>query len=208
MQHVLIVDDDALHARSIARLVGRRCNTVIVESIQEAMRAYDGSERWAAAVVDVGLPDGSGLTLLEELRARWGAALPVLVLTGQDEKALVNRAQALRAQFAYKPCSRDNIEAFLDGALSRPRPTREQAKRDKDAVEAAIGDCIRIYQLSFREAELLRHAVDGAGRTALRERLDVTENTLKTMIRRTLLKCGAQDLDELVADVLRSAAAR
>jgi diguanylate cyclase (GGDEF)-like protein/PAS domain S-box-containing protein len=115
--HVLYVEDNAQDADLTCRSLRRSAPPAVVEtvhSLAEARARLDGAEATVNAdaepvadgadplagalpdvlLVDVRLPDGNGLELLAEVRAR-GLAVPVVMLTGSGDEALV--VSALRS---------------------------------------------------------------------------------------------------------------
>jgi DNA-binding response OmpR family regulator len=117
---VLIIEDNASFAILVAeRLVqsgfeSDRAGTV--EQAQQAIKAVD----YAAIVLDLGLPDADGLTLLREMRAR-GNATPVLITTARN--GLEDRVKGLREgadDYLAKPFSVDELVARLHALLRRP----------------------------------------------------------------------------------------
>jgi diguanylate cyclase (GGDEF)-like protein/PAS domain S-box-containing protein len=115
--HVLYVEDNAQDADLTCRSLRRSAPQIVVETVHSlaAARArLDGAEATVNAdaepvangadpladalpdvlLVDVRLPDGNGLELLAEVRAR-GLAVPVVMLTGSGDEALV--VSALRS---------------------------------------------------------------------------------------------------------------
>lgn len=84
----------------------------------EATRAV-ASTRYAALVLDIGLPDQDGLAWLKDLRAT-GNALPVLMLTARD--GVSDRVAGLRAgadDYLVKPFALDEVVARLRALLRR-----------------------------------------------------------------------------------------
>lgn len=116
--HVLLVEDDDLVASGI--LAGLRLHAMTVDHVDTARSAQDAirNSHFDLAVLDLGLPDGDGMTLL----ARWrdaGYAFPVLVLTARD--AVENRVAGLRAgadDYLVKPFDLSELVARLH-ALQR-----------------------------------------------------------------------------------------
>ncbi len=134
--HLLLVDDDAEYRATIARRLQRRGHTVQeAESLQSAM-AVARAEQFDAAVVDLEMPDGSGVTLLHQLKEE-DSALEVLILTGHG--SIETAVEAMR-QGAYdyltKPCRFEELETRLAKAIDRGRLSREN-QRLKSLVENA-----------------------------------------------------------------------
>lgn len=80
---LLLLEDDELLAESLAdSLTGNGYRLDMAGSLKVA-RALMASEHYELAILDLGLPDGSGLELLAQWR-RQGRDLPVLILTARD----------------------------------------------------------------------------------------------------------------------------
>lgn len=117
---VLVVDDEVelleLVARSL-RADGHRVDTA--NTAKQATAALsDGS--WDVVVLDLGLPDGSGLEVCRQARAR-GLTTPILVLTAQT--AVEDRVESLDTgadDFLAKPFAIAELKARLR-ALGRRR---------------------------------------------------------------------------------------
>ena len=92
--HVLLVEDDMLVASGIC--AGLRLHGLTVDHVETASKAQAALEvsRFDTCVLDLGLPDADGITLLVRWRAQ-GRSLPVLVLTARD--AVEHRVLGLRA---------------------------------------------------------------------------------------------------------------
>lgn len=193
----LIVDDDPADARTIARVFGRYRPVQIVESVAEARSALEAQQVWAGVVLDVVLPDGSGLDLLAVLRGLH-PLLPVLVLTGRFEPKVANRAQALRAECVFKPATLENFTTFINGALAVDSATN-------DRVARTVSELALRLALPAREMNVLAFAVAEVPRAAMSAELGISENTLKSQIKSLLKKTGHSSLNDLARDVLLSA---
>ncbi len=190
----LIVEDEPTLARSLARHLERHRDVTIVGTMADARRAVD-EQQWTGIVLDLILPDGFGLELLEEVRER-RAHTPVLVLTGEFRRDIVNRCQTLRAEYVCKPASQENLQPFIQGALSQERVADDVIGKRLDHLTRQLG-------LTRRETELLTLALDGLSRRELAEKLGVAENTVKAQIRSLLKKSGARSLATLAQTVLK-----
>mgnify|MGYP001321876044 CR=1 FL=1 len=110
-KRLLIADDDAVFCGVLARALSRRGFEVDV-----AHSLSEGRERIAAfrpgfAVVDLRMPDGSGLAMVEELR-RLDSGIRIVVLTGFASVATAVEAVKLGAiHYLPKPADADEIVA-------------------------------------------------------------------------------------------------
>ena len=80
---VLLVEDDATLAAGIARALRAENFAVDIATNGEDGRHLGSTERYDAAVLDLGLPLRDGLSVLRDWRAD-GRDLPVLILTARD----------------------------------------------------------------------------------------------------------------------------
>src|SRR5205807_8322362 len=105
--------------------------------------------KYAAIVLDLGLPDEDGLTLLREIR-RKGDATPVLVLTARD--GVTDRVTGLREgadDYLAKPFAMEELVARLQALLRRPgnllgkRLTFGNVALDTDRKSVVVDGAVR-----------------------------------------------------------------
>lgn len=117
---LLIVEDNVELSRLLASgLMAAGYESDIVNSVAEARDALR-SVSYAAMILDLGLPDGDGLSVLSELRRR-SDPLPVLVLTARN--GLQDRINGLRSgadDYLAKPFALEELVARLEAILRRP----------------------------------------------------------------------------------------
>jgi len=105
-RHLLVVDDEphiGLVLRPYLEQLGYRVS--FARSLADA-RAALGAAPPDGLLLDLHLPDGSGLDFLRDLRAAGGTArLPVLVLTAEGEERVLREARRLGAALVTKPFS-------------------------------------------------------------------------------------------------------
>ena len=79
---VLVVDDNEMVAHALGKLLGSEgWRVTICYSGLEALKQVE-CEMLSAAVIDIHLPDISGLVLSSKLRQQYGPKLPIIVLSG------------------------------------------------------------------------------------------------------------------------------
>lgn len=112
---ILVVEDEVSMQRAITRVLGDVGDITIAPTLAEASARLEGA-RWAAIFIDIGLPDGSGLALLERVR-EMDEDVPVMVVSGRTDEDALKRASELGATYCAKPISPSALRTFARGAL-------------------------------------------------------------------------------------------
>lgn len=135
-----------------------------------AVTVYD------AVILDLGLPDGDGLTLLAELRARGGSA-PVLVLTARD--AVEDRVSGLNLgadDYLVKPFAMSELVARIKALLRRPGGALGATLSAGNITFDTIGRDVRVGEvvvtLARREVAILEHLMRRLGRVVPKQVLE------------------------------------
>jgi DNA-binding NtrC family response regulator len=151
--NVLIVDDNIEFQASVADLAAlANCVVTSAKTLREARRvARDG--RFDLLVLDLDLPDGSGLDLLDEIDL---AALgQVAVVTGHPSVDSAIRAVRLPVvDYLLKPLAPDALNALFERACMHAR-TRQH--RDSTEFSGMIGQSPRMKELFDRVDRVARH---------------------------------------------------
>jgi DNA-binding NarL/FixJ family response regulator len=189
----LVVEDDELVGRAFASLLGERWMTAWARTLGSARDAL-ATKRFSGIVLDAGLPDGQGLDFLADLRAK-GDRTPCLFVSGQFDPALATRCHVLDAWCVYKPEVLDDVLVFAERSATIATSVAACSR-------AVVDDYSTAARLSTREEEILRLVLDGTPRSALAPELGMSENSIKTLVRRLLRKLDAGNLDEVARRVL------
>ncbi len=175
----LVVEDDAFAARTFVALIRAQAFARSVSTVKQALTAID-QRPWTGLLLDVTLPDGSGLDLLERLRGERNE-VPVLVVTGSHDPTVANRAHRLGASCVFKPDVVADLRTFVHRAITATSDNQTRTL-------AAVRSLRRRLQLSGRELDVVELLALGVPRERLADELDVSENTVKTTVRRLLAK--------------------
>ena len=122
LQAVLIVDDDPDILTALHDLLEHDGFLVTTASTCRDALTQVRTANFGAVVLDIGLPDGDGLTVLETIQTL-APSLPVIVLTAFTSQDY--RAKSLsRGAFSYltKPYNRDDLRAVVRRAVDLQLP--------------------------------------------------------------------------------------
>ncbi|PWT91164.1 MAG: sigma-54-dependent Fis family transcriptional regulator [Acidobacteria bacterium] len=175
-QPVLIVDDDADVCASLKNyLESINYPTFVANNISKG-RTLLAQERIRAILLDLNLPDGSGLNWISEIKEEW-PQVAILVITGQgDVPTAVHAMRRGADHFATKPIDIDDLTIILEkcleiGSLRRAtglqarHKTKESPFFGKSAALAPVIEEARLAAAS--EAPTLLQGETGSGKTLI-----------------------------------------
>ncbi|SHK44741.1 response regulator [Halomonas caseinilytica] len=173
---LLVVEDDPLIARSLDNALAPLGNIVEVFTHCAEASAALCQGGFDLVLLDLGLPDGNGLTLLEALRER-GDMTPVLILTARDGVEDRVRGLDLGADdYLAKPFSLAELEARVRALLRRSQQRSDNLLRLGplcfDSVSGRVTLDEAVLELPRRELLLLEGLLSQAGDIAPREMLE------------------------------------
>lgn len=201
---LLLLEDDPAIAQTVVYALSRE--GFVVEHVGLVSQAHErllaSPQGYAAAILDVGLPDGNGLDLCRSLRQQGGAlvALPIIMLTARSEE--LDRVLGLELgadDYLSKPFSPRELCARIRALLRRaslvpvsgPAQARPPALvSDPDGQRICYGT--QGLPLTRRELGLLMLLMKSPGRIWSREALldavwgldaDSTDRTVDTHIK-------------------------
>ncbi|MBA2456733.1 MAG: response regulator transcription factor [Nocardioidaceae bacterium] len=199
---VLLIDDHDLIRQGLSRAFERSPDFNVVGqagTLAEGERMVHGMAP-EVVVIDVRLPDGSGLDATRRLRDR-NADMGIVVLTmyAGDEQ-LFAALEAGASAFVPKDAPSEDVVAAARHAAVSPR----------SFTAADLADAMRRRmqpsgpQLSPREKEVLNLLAEGLGVSAIARRLFISESTAKTHISKIYDKLGAGNRAQAIMSAIRA----
>ncbi len=200
---ILVVEDDTLLRQGLQQALGQEqysCDVAV--NCAEAESLVKVSE-YGLIVLDLGLPDGDGMSLLKRWRQR-GMVQPVLILTARD--ALDERVAGLDRgadDYMVKPFALAELLARVRALLRRDQKLASNQIISGDLMLDLQQKTVTLagapVVLTRREFALLRRLVMQAGKLVSRERLqediydwqdDIGSNALEVHIHHLRRKLG------------------
>lgn len=188
---VFIVDDDEGVRRALSFLLRSAGHAVeIFSSAREFLERYDATRR-GCVLLDVCMPQSSGLDLQRELKVR-SSALPVIFITGHA--TIPTAVAALRAgalDFIEKPIREDAVLDSIQRALDW---------EDRHHLEAtAIKELkVRAATLTPREREILDLVAQAEPNKIIAQRLSISFRTVEIHRSHIMEKLEAKTTSELI----------
>ncbi len=194
---VLVVDDHELVRNGLVALIGRREDFEIVAEADTAAAAIEAARasRPDLVVMDVRLPDGSGIEATREMRAE-RPTMRVVMLTGYaDEEAVFASIVAGASGYLLKQLQGHELIAALEAVC------RDQSLLDP-AITAKVFERVRrlttgetfdpVARLTRQEQQILLRISQGKTNREIAAELTLAEKTVKENVSSLLGKLGLQ----------------
>ncbi len=188
---VCIVDDDPAFLRTLETFLRGVGLEVEAYRSAPAFLARPAENPPACLILDLDMPDLSGLELQEAL-GRSGVGPPVVFVSGAaDVPSSVKAMRGGAVDFLTKPFPRQDLLLAIEEAVARE--ARERAERDEIARLTAL-----LGKLTARERQVCDLVAQGLPNKQVGALLGTTENTVKIHRSRAMRKLGVGSLPELV----------
>lgn len=210
---VFLLDDHEVVRRGVYELLTVEDD---IEVVGEAGTAADAMARIPAtrpdvAVLDVRLPDGSGVEVCREVRAADESVRCLMLTSFADDEALFDAILAGASGYVLKAIrGNELLSAVRDVAAGRslldPVATARVLERLREGGSARGDE--RLARLTEQERRILDLIGEGLTNRAIGERLHLAEKTIKNYVSSLLSKLNMERRSQAAAYVARSQAER
>jgi two-component system nitrate/nitrite response regulator NarL len=186
-REVLIVEDDPAFIRSLSNAVHKLPHHWVPRCFETARDAlmYVQSDRGQLelALVDLGLPDMSGIEVVRELRSRF-ADIPILVVSViSAERSVLAAIRAGARGYILKDDPETSVLLAMQEALQGNYPISPALARYLFRLAGSETPSADIPALTPKELELLQHMAKGCSYTEAARRMHISVSTVQTHIR-------------------------
>lgn len=196
---VLILEDDPEYGALLTEAASRlsaRAKATVVQTGGDARRLMKDPAfpEPALAVVDLHLPDESGLKLLPVMAKRWPNAFLLVLSALKDEPSVLNAISLGACGYLHKHVDVDELARALQSVLDGQSPispsvARHLISRFRPAASAAGPD--DEVSMTPREREILEAMAAGLSYKETAAKFSISRSTVESHIRRLYKKLGA-----------------
>ena len=188
---VFIVDDDDGVRRALGTLMDSVGYThTAYSSAAEFLRHYDAGQA-GCLVLDIRMPDMSGLELQQELNNR-GHQIPVIFVTGHGDVPMAVDAMKKGAfDFVQKPFRDQDLLDRVNRALQMDIILRQETADKEDVLQ-------RWNSLTAREKEAMALIVEGKANKVAAQDMGLSERTVEIHRARVMEKMKVRSVAQLV----------
>ena len=200
MTRVLIADDDDLMRAGLVELLGADPQIQVIGQAATGREAVEQARRLAPDVVlmDVRMPDLDGIGATRELARSVPGARVLILTTFEQDDYVFGALRAGASGFLLKRARPEELIAAVrtiaaGEALLSPSVTRRVIDRIAQQPTPELADQAKLDGLTLREREVLALIARGLSNREIAAALAVEESTVRSHVKRILMKLNLRD---------------
>jgi DNA-binding NarL/FixJ family response regulator len=205
---ILVVDDHEVVRQGLVALLGRRDEFQVVAEAGSVAEALAAARRFVPdlVVMDVRLPDGSGIEACREIRSEFPETRVVMLTSYPDEEAVLSAIIAGASGYLLKQVRGRDLVAALESvgrgdSLLDPAVTERVLERVRRV--AAGGERDELSDLTAQERKILMLVADGKTNKEIATDVFLSDKTVKNYVSSILAKLSLQRRAQAAAFVAR-----
>jgi two-component system response regulator DevR len=205
---LLVVDDHEVVRQGLVALIDRREKFQVVAEAGTVEEALDAARRFQPdlVIMDVRLPDGSGIEACREIRAELPATRVVMLTSYPDEEAVLSAIIAGASGYLLKQIrARDLINALeavgRGESLLDPAVTEKVLERVRRIASGTYTD--ELAQLTAQEQKILQLVAEGKTNKEIASEVFLSDKTVKNYVSSILSKLNLQRRAQAAAFVAK-----
>ena len=205
---LLIVDDHEVVRQGLVALLDRREGFEVVAEAGTVAEAVERAQRFQPDIVvmDVRLPDGSGVEACREIRAERPDTRVVMLTSYPDEEAVLSAIVAGASGYLLKQIRARDLVAALEtvgrgGSLLDPAVTEKVLDRVRRMATGGVSD--ELAQLTAQERKILTLVAEGKTNKEIASQIFLSDKTVKNYVSSILSKLNLERRAQAAAFVAR-----
>jgi DNA-binding NarL/FixJ family response regulator len=205
---LLVVDDHEVVRQGLVALIDRREKFQVVAEAGSVEEALDAARRFQPdlVIMDVRLPDGSGIEACREIRAELPATRVVMLTSYPDEEAVLSAIIAGASGYLLKQIrARDLVNALeavgRGESLLDPAVTEKVLERVRRIASGTYTD--ELAQLTAQEQKILQLVAEGKTNKEIAQEVFLSDKTVKNYVSSILSKLNLQRRAQAAAFVAK-----
>jgi DNA-binding NarL/FixJ family response regulator len=205
-RRILLVDDHPVVRRGVAEILAEAYPAAVISELSSGAAALSSaqSSRWDLVILDLTLPDDSGLEVLKRLK-KAHPKMPVLILSIHPAAQFARRSLTAGASgYLTKDAADTELTTAVARVISGGVYFRDQTMETGAGAAVLHSDERPHERLSDREYEVLRMIGDGKTVSEIATVLTLSVKTVSTYRTRIMTKMGMRTNAELVHYTVRT----
>lgn len=205
---LLVVDDHEVVRQGLVALLGRRDGFQVVGEAGTAAEAVESARRLQPDIVvmDVRLPDGTGIEACREIRAELPGTRVVMLTSYPEEEAVLSAIVAGASGYLLKQIRGRDLVAALEtvgrgGSLLDPAVTEKVLERVRRLASGPVAD--ELSQLTAQERKILALVAEGKTNKEIASEIFLSDKTVKNYVSSILAKLNLERRAQAAAFVAK-----